>query len=132
MPAFLAAWRVLQGSEVGWCEISAIGGLSAYRSLPFCSTGWQWLFIIEGSITVFVAMCAVFILPDFPHNSAMLTEDERTMAVHRLAKDAGQTEVEGAQGERPIDGLHQAVADPIVWLFALCLTACTTGVAFNQ
>lgn len=107
--------------------------LTYHFSIPLLAlSGWRWLFIIEGSITVFIALCAVFILPDFPHNSSMLTEEERKLAMHRLAIDAGQSEVEGSQGERPIDGIKQAIRDPIIWLFALCLTSCTIGVAFNQ
>lgn len=83
-------------------------------------------------VTVFIAIIALFVLPDFPHNSKMLTEAERTLAVQRITEDAGQSDVEGANGERPIDGLKQAVSDPIVWLFTLCLTSCVIGVAFNQ
>ncbi|KAL4970272.1 putative MFS transporter [Aspergillus stella-maris] len=29
---------------------------------------WRWLFIIEGAVTIFVAICAIFILPNFPQD----------------------------------------------------------------
>jgi hypothetical protein len=42
---------------------------------------WQWLFIIEGAATVFVAFGCFFILPNFPRTTTWLTEEERTLAV---------------------------------------------------
>lgn len=53
---------------------------------------WQWLFIIEGLVTIFVAACAIFILPDYPHNTRWLTEEERKFAQARLAADVGSAE----------------------------------------
>jgi len=48
--------------------------------------GWRWLFIVEGAITVVVAITAVFVLPDFPASSKKLTEEERYVAVTRLSR----------------------------------------------
>ncbi|ORX61622.1 MFS general substrate transporter [Hesseltinella vesiculosa] len=50
---------------------------------------WQWLFLIEGLPSVVCAVAAIFILPDDPETCKFLTEDERVVAVGRLAKDAG-------------------------------------------
>jgi MFS family permease len=126
--ALLYGGSILSNAVSGLIAAGILGNMDGSLGIR----GWKWLFIIEGSVTVFVALCAVFILPDFPHNSSMLSAQEKELAIHRLALDAGQTETEGVQGDGPIDGLKQAVRDPIVWLFALCLTACTIGVAFNQ
>ncbi|UZJ54580.1 hypothetical protein CBS101457_003900 [Exobasidium rhododendri] len=126
--ALLYGGSILSNAISGLIAAGILGGMEGTAGIR----GWKWLFIIEGSITVFVALCAIFILPDFPHNTNILTEDERKLAVNRLSRDQGQTEVEGAQGERPIDGIYQAASDPVIWLFVLCLTSCTIGVAFNQ
>jgi MFS family permease len=48
--------------------------------------GWRWLFIIEGVITIAVAIIAVFILPDYPTNSKRLNEEERYVATTRLLR----------------------------------------------
>lgn len=53
---------------------------------------WRWLFIIEGSITVFIALCAIIILPDWPSNTKWLTPTERAVAEWRLICDAGQVD----------------------------------------
>lgn len=77
-------------------------------------------------------MISTLILVDFPHNSTMLTEKERALAVQRIMQDSGQNDIEGANGERPWDGVKQCFSDPLIYLFTLCLTSCVIGVAFNQ
>ncbi|KAF2117389.1 pantothenate transporter liz1 [Lophiotrema nucula] len=51
--------------------------------------GWRWLFIVEGAATIGWAICAGFILLDFPQNSKRLTERERYIAIHRLQEGGG-------------------------------------------
>lgn len=48
--------------------------------------GWRWLFIVEGVVTIFVSLWAVFILPDYPATCRRLTEEERTIAIERLKR----------------------------------------------
>jgi hypothetical protein len=53
--------------------------------------------IIEGSITVVVAISALFVLPDFPTNTRWLSPKEAAIAEWRLIKDAaGQTDEDDA------------------------------------
>jgi hypothetical protein len=47
----------------------------------------RWLFYIEEGATMLVAVCALFILPDFPHNTRWLTPEERALAMSRLEND---------------------------------------------
>ena len=49
----------------------------------------RWLFYIEGSLTIVVALSAIFILPDFPTNTRWLTETERKLAIRRMEEDGG-------------------------------------------
>jgi MFS family permease len=49
--------------------------------------GWRWLFIIEGSITVIVAIIAIFVLPDYPSTTRWLSEEEVHIAEQRLVLD---------------------------------------------
>ncbi|KAF5005261.1 hypothetical protein FDECE_8247 [Fusarium decemcellulare] len=48
-------------------------GLEGARGLE----SWRWLFLIEGSITIFVALCSVLSLPDWPSTTRWLTPTER-------------------------------------------------------
>lgn len=54
--------------------------------------GWRWLFIIEGTITIGVALIAIFVLPDFPATTRWLSEDERLYAQWRLVSDANESD----------------------------------------
>ena len=39
--------------------------------------GWEWIFIIEGLITVIVALASFWIVQDFPDTAEFLTSEER-------------------------------------------------------
>ncbi|KXJ96059.1 major facilitator superfamily domain-containing protein [Microdochium bolleyi] len=46
--------------------------------------GWRWIFILEGIVTVLVAIMAFFVMYDFPETASFLTEEERAFVVFRL------------------------------------------------
>ena len=46
--------------------------------------GWRWIFILEGILTVLVAIVAFFTIYDFPETAAFLSEEEREWVVYRL------------------------------------------------
>ncbi|OSC99289.1 MFS general substrate transporter [Trametes coccinea BRFM310] len=69
----------------------AFSGLLAF-AISFMSgkaglLGWSWIFIIEGLITIVVAIVAFFVLVDFPHTATFLTPAERAYVVHRKKYD---------------------------------------------
>ncbi|KAL5498810.1 hypothetical protein ACEPAH_2165 [Sanghuangporus vaninii] len=73
---------------------NAIGSLMASGILDgmegkLGQAAWRWLFFIEGSITILVAIVTIFILPDFPNNTRWLTPLERSPALRRMAEDGG-------------------------------------------
>ncbi|KAF9058157.1 sugar transporter [Panaeolus papilionaceus] len=96
---------------------------------------WRWLFYIEGALTIFVAVVAIFILPDFPATTRWISDEERRLAMRRMEEDAGvgdEVQTEGEQGHQgPFHGLFLAVTDPWVWWFALMLTSQTVALSFN-
>ena len=47
---------------------------------------WQWLYIIEGSITIFIGLIVVVVLPDFPHTWKRLSGDLKHVANRRMGK----------------------------------------------
>ncbi|KAF9504526.1 hypothetical protein BS47DRAFT_1307991 [Hydnum rufescens UP504] len=90
---------------------------------------WRWLFYIEGALTMFFAVVAIFILPDFPSTSKFLSPLERRLAEVRMAEDVGETDSESGGH---LTGLILAVTDWKVWWMALALTAMAIGLSFNQ
>ncbi|KAI0658144.1 MFS general substrate transporter [Cubamyces menziesii] len=65
----------------------AFSGLLAF-AISFMSgkaglLGWSWIFIIEGLITIVVAITAFFVLVDLPDTATFLTPEERAYVVHK-------------------------------------------------
>ncbi|KAH9062458.1 MFS general substrate transporter [Lactarius vividus] len=50
--------------------------------------GWQWIFFIEGLVTIVVALCAYFFVHDHPETARFLTEDEKRFIVQTLMDDS--------------------------------------------
>ncbi|KAH7915561.1 major facilitator superfamily domain-containing protein [Hygrophoropsis aurantiaca] len=90
---------------------------------------WRWLFYIEGSLTVVVAICAIFILPDFPHNTRWLSDQERRLAIKRMEEDAATSDPDEA-GQA--SGLWLALTDWRVWWFAFAMCSQIVAVSFNM
>ena len=80
----------------GIAHMDGVGGLA----------GWRWIFILEGILTVLVAIAAYFTLFDFPETASFLTEEERAFVVYRL-KYQGQKE----------GGVRVAQDDSFQWKF---------------
>ncbi|BGP18977.1 hypothetical protein JCM10213v2_007057 [Rhodosporidiobolus nylandii] len=62
-----------------------LGGMEGKLGHP----AWRWLFYIEGALTIFFALVAIPILPDFPHNSRGFTKEELELAQLRMTEDVG-------------------------------------------
>ncbi|GLB33756.1 putative MFS general substrate transporter [Lyophyllum shimeji] len=110
----------------------------------FGYAAWRWLFFIEGSLTVFVAICSIFILPDFPESkSKWLTPAERALAVQRMMEDAGPEldstdtadadplEISKHAHDISQEGLRLVLTDWKVWWLAVALGIMTITVSFN-
>lgn len=90
---------------------------------------WRWLFILEGCITVFMALLAIFILPEYPRSTTWLSEQEKEIAITRLVADGGADD-EHDSAER-LQGLREAVYDPNVWLLGLTYFCTIMGLSFS-
>lgn len=66
----------------------AFSGLLAYAIAKMDGVGgragWQWIFILEGLLTVAVAFASFFLLYDFPDTAGFLSVEEKAWVVHRL------------------------------------------------
>ena len=50
-------------------------------------SGWAWIFILEGLVTVVAGVLSFWIIQDFPDTAKFLTEAERTVVIRRLQSD---------------------------------------------
>lgn len=92
----------------------------------------RWLFYIEGSLTIFVAFCAIFILPDFPATSRRwLSAQEVRLAELRMAEDVGVGDEGETETGGRAHGLVLSVLDWKVWWLALALTSLVVSLSFN-
>ncbi|KAF2157151.1 retrograde regulation protein 2 [Myriangium duriaei CBS 260.36] len=82
-------------------------------------SAWQWLYIIEGSITVFFGFLVCLTLPDFPHNWKGLTPEEAHVANRRLAVEAAEVDVDEVGHMSQIRGIKLAFSDPKTYILAL-------------
>ncbi|KAI9840137.1 MAG: hypothetical protein M1837_001898 [Sclerophora amabilis] len=71
----------------------AFGGLFAYGLAKMEGvggySGWRWIFIIEGLLTVAVALISKFWVVDWPETASFLTDEDRELLLKRLASDVG-------------------------------------------
>jgi len=95
------------------------------------SSAWRWLFYVEGSVTIVVALLSIFILPDFPSNSKWLSPVERRLAVKRLEEEVGLNDNEASEIPGHIGGLVMAFSDWKVWWLAVALFFMVTALSYN-
>lgn len=79
--------------------------------------GWRWLFIIEGTVTIGIAIIAGSVLPDYPATTRWLSEEEKAFAAWRLMVDINEEDDAHAKSIR--DGLKLALRDYRLYLFVL-------------
>lgn len=92
----------------------------------------RWLFYVEGALTIFVAICAIFILPDFPSTShSWLSKEESRLAEKRMVEDVGVGDEAETEGHGHARGLFMAIGDWKVWWLAVALTAMVVSLSFN-
>ncbi|KAK2774616.1 hypothetical protein FQN53_003550 [Emmonsiellopsis sp. PD_33] len=71
----------------------AFGGLLAYGLNHMHSlggySGWRWIFIIEGLISIILALPAKFLIADWPDQARFLTKEDKALLHKRNAQDIG-------------------------------------------
>ncbi|EGG11927.1 uncharacterized protein MELLADRAFT_32946 [Melampsora larici-populina 98AG31] len=105
---------ILAGAFGGLISGGVITGLNEARGIR----GWRWLFIIEGAITMFASMVAVFFMPDWPSNTKWLTPEQRALAAARLAADR-PAHADPRLTLTHLQAFKAAVTDWRVYLFCL-------------
>lgn len=76
----------------------------------------RWLFIIEGAITIAVAILSAFILPNFPRTTSWLSEEEKELAAWRLEEDIGEDDWVDSEHQSFLHGVKLALSDVKTWI----------------
>ncbi|GAA6015803.1 hypothetical protein JCM8202_001124 [Rhodotorula sphaerocarpa] len=87
---------------------------------------WQWLFYIEGSLTMFMAIVAMLVLPDFPHNSRHFSKTELELAQLRMTEDAGTADETTVSSWT---AFKLAMCDIKLWTMSLLLLIMVIGLS---
>jgi len=87
---------------------------------------WRVLFLVEGLPTVALTPLVWFFLPDAPHKSRFLTDEEKTVAEARGVRQAGTAHRIGLPDPREI---LATLLDVKAWLTALMYFSCNVSFA---
>lgn len=89
-------------------------------------TGWRWIFIIEGALTVGLGFSGYWLLVDFPDSTrkswSFLGQRERDWIVSRIRRDRGDAETPSFHLGRFLRG----GADWKIWAYAIIFFGTTT------
>ncbi|KAL5323518.1 hypothetical protein ACEPPN_008056 [Leptodophora sp. 'Broadleaf-Isolate-01'] len=124
--AILYAGNTLSNCFGGLIAAGVLGGMEGVKGLR----AWRWLFILEGSVTIAIALIAVLILPNYPKKAKWLTDEEREYAIWRIAEEAAGQE-DGEDGESIWSGALQALKDPKVYMLILLQFSLLVGMAYT-
>ncbi|KAN0097393.1 Major facilitator superfamily domain containing protein [Tylopilus felleus] len=114
------------GSLIASAILDSMDGVLGYAA-------WRWLFYIEGTLTVIVALSAIFVLPDFPSSpSPWLTPQERALARLRIEEDGLVDGEETDNMKKQATGLILALSDWKVWWLCIALTSMVVSLSFNM
>lgn len=111
--AGVAVAGILGGLVSGWImrDMAGVWGLA----------GWQWMFAIEGSPALLLAVIAYFYLKDSPDEAGWLSKTEKARIAANL--EAGGGRAHGGAGK----SLAASLRDPRVYLFSIPYFAVTAG-----
>ncbi|KAH7337182.1 major facilitator superfamily domain-containing protein [Rhizoctonia solani] len=94
------------GGILAW----AIGKMNGVGGRP----GWAWIFILEGLLTIVVAIAAYWLVPSWPEQASFLTPDEKAKLIARSKYDSA-----GISEQFKWKYVRQALTDHLVWAYAL-------------
>ncbi|KAH9483064.1 MFS-type transporter cnsO [Psilocybe cubensis] len=120
------------GSLIASGILNSMQGVLGYSA-------WRWLFFVEGTLTILVAIWAMSVLPDFPENSSnWLTPAEKALAIKRMAEDSSGQETYVSLGDSTSNkllgrwpGLYLAVTDWKVWWLSIALFFMVLSLSFG-
>jgi MFS transporter, ACS family, tartrate transporter len=118
--------RLYLGPPLGSVVMGSLAGALLSLQGKFGLAGWQWLFLVEGSLPVFLSLIFLLYLPESPTEETWLSAEERawylTQPRHHAAAEASQ------------DEWKFALVNPLVWKLGLaifCMLMSAYGYSFS-
>ncbi|KIJ12951.1 hypothetical protein PAXINDRAFT_14315 [Paxillus involutus ATCC 200175] len=91
----------------------------------------SWLFLLEGSVTIIIAVFAIFVIPDYPSSSASwLTPEELALARRRVEEDAYDSD--HLDQANYLSTLTQALTDWRMWWLSTALLCIYAAESFTH
>lgn len=113
------AFGGLLGSAIMW-------GMDGKAGLP----AWRWLFILEAIVVFPVAIVTIFVVPNYPATTKFLSDEERKLAVLRMAEEANQED--NRDEATAWQGLKMAFADPALYMIWAMQLGLNTAASFTN
>lgn len=88
--------------------------------------GWQWLYAIEGALTILIGIGSFFVIADRHESATYLTERQHFLMRVRAAKSAAYTRDDGFVWA----DFKKHASDPMIYLSGfvlLCMDVCMYG-----
>jgi ACS family tartrate transporter-like MFS transporter len=106
------AWFMLANPIAGMIGSPISGALLGISGKGL--SGWQWMFLIEGTPAILLGATVYWILSDSPKDATWLKGDERAWLLDRLAREQ-QAESAASQG----GGFWEVLISPRIWALSL-------------
>ncbi|CAN6663290.1 high-affinity nicotinic acid transporter [Trichomonascus vanleenenianus] len=116
------------------CLAGAFGGLIAYGCFSIDGkrgiAGWQWIFIIEGTVTAVGAIILFFCIADFPEDAKFLNANEQAFLKAKLEYDVGSSNHEDKFTLKDIGRVFKEWKVYLAGLMYFCLIIPAYGYAY--
>lgn len=119
---------LLSGAFGNLIAAGILNGLDGHQGI----SAWQWLYIIEGVITIAIGLTVAAVLPDFPDTWRLLSPEMKHVANRRLAIEAAEADVDEAGKMSQITGLKLAFTDIKTYALALAHMAINGAAGFQN
>jgi len=136
MTLFLCNWYTREelGIRIAYLFIAsalsgAFGGLIAFGILYMNGvagwSGWRWLYVIEGIITIIWAACCIFLVPQSFETAYFLNDDEKALMRQRAHRTQAYSDSEGSGHYGKAD-IKEAAKDIKSWVHGVIQIAVVT------
>ncbi|KAF4621397.1 hypothetical protein D9613_000869 [Agrocybe pediades] len=82
--------------------------------------GWRWIFIIEGAITLFLAIITWLFIPTFPDQNTFLTAKQTELVLRRIDEDRG----DAIPDPMTLEKVKKHLSDWTLWAYGIIFMCC--------
>lgn len=93
--------------------------------------GWRWLFIVEGTLTVFCGFALYFLLPDYPRTARYFSTEQRRLAHVRILFDRKLAVTSSDHRLTSWQAFKAVVADGKTWFYLIAYSIILLGMSIS-